>query len=225
MKRDCTCPRSRHHHGTYLAYLNDQCRCFPCRVAWSEAKRRQRNGERYATGETWHIDRVGTVRRLHALMAIGWRHSDISPRLATALGGRSTPSELLVRTAGGTVHVRIADAVRAVYDELSETPGPSDTNRRRAKHLNWHPPIAWDDDTIDDPNAKPYASAPVDIDEIAVEQACNGRRVHLTRAERLAAVARLTGRGYSEKQISELLGRPARSVARDKAALRGQDAA
>jgi hypothetical protein len=35
------------------------------------------------------------------------------------------------------------------------TPGPSDYYRNKARGLGWAPPLAWDDDLIDNPQAKP----------------------------------------------------------------------
>lgn len=63
-------------------------------------------------------------------------------------------------------------------------------------------------------------SDPNDIDEIAVERACHGDRVTLTRAERRAAVHRLTKRGLSGPQIAERLGMEVRLVTRDRRAKR-----
>ena len=225
MKRDCTCPRAKHQHGTVMGYANDNCHCPECRAAWAAYRRRQVRRKAWAQwNRPLYVPPVGTARRLQALAAVGWAPADLSPLIG------STKSQILKWRSGkiGWVYAETADRIATVYNQVADAPTPSRYAlkvQRCAERNGWHPPIAWDDDTIDDPNAKPYASAPVDIDEIAVEQACNGRRVNLTRAERLAAVATLTERGYSEKQISELLGRPARTVARDKAALRGQDAA
>ena len=46
-------------------------------------------------------------------------------------------------------------AVADLYDRLSMTPGPSQEARDRAKRKGWRPPLAWDDDSIEDPEAKP----------------------------------------------------------------------
>jgi len=44
---DCTHPEVRHEHGTYVCYVQDGCRCDPCREA-RRARRRQ-----------WELERVG----------------------------------------------------------------------------------------------------------------------------------------------------------------------
>lgn len=46
------------------------------------------------------------------------------------------------------------------------------------------------------------------VDEIAVERACDGERVPLTRAERLAAAARLSDRGWTRSAVARLLRIP-----------------
>ena len=46
---------------------------------------------------------------------------------------------------------------------------------------------------------------PLLIDEVAVERACRGERVNLTRRERRAAVAKLTARGAGVGEIAEVL--------------------
>jgi hypothetical protein len=62
-----------------------------------------------------------------------------------------------------------------------------------------------------------WASPPTDpthIDEIAVERACHGEPVTLTRAERAVAWAKLERRGLSAKAIGETLRMSKRSVVR-----------
>lgn len=233
-------------HGHVTRYATG-CRCDDCRTAHTERARFRRRMRAYGRWTPQGVSRVGTKRRIEALACLGW-----SMRALSRMCGwhEDRLSQLINNPEYEQVSPANRDRIARLYDELADRRPPTDTKEQRmsvsraighARRSGFAPPIAWDDDTIDDPNAKPYAELrPVRlwvernrmhiergplIDEIAVEQACNGRRVHLTRAERLAAVATLTERGYSERQISELLGRPARTVARDKAALRGQDAA
>lgn len=216
-------------HGHVTRYATG-CRCDDCRAAHTERARFRRRMRAYGRWTPQGVSRVGTQRRVEALACLGW-----SMRALSRMCGwhEDRLSQLINNAEYEQVSPANRDRIARLYDELADRRPPTDTKEQRmsvsraighARRSGFAPPIAWDDD-IDDPNAQPYASAPVDIDEIAVEQACNGRRVHLTRTERLAAVATLTERGYSEKQISELLGYPARTVARDKAAIRGQDAA
>lgn len=110
----------------------------------------------YAPGAT--IDATGTRRRLQALTAIGWSATVLSQRL-----GRQETAVRRTRTAR-VVLARNAVAVRDLYDELwDQRPNPVTPNERasvtKAKRLaverGWPPPMAWDDDSIDDPDAVP----------------------------------------------------------------------
>lgn len=96
---------------------------------------------------------VGARRRVQALMAIGWRHEDMKAWLRA--NGSAAHSNLILSQAGDMLERRTADAMAAMYDALWSTPGPSDRTRARARLLGYAPPLAWDDDTIDDPAARP----------------------------------------------------------------------
>jgi hypothetical protein len=75
----------------------------------------------------------------------------------------------------------------------------------RAKAAGWASPLAWDDDTIDDPTARSNRGTPLGgtaFDEIAVERALHGDDVHLRPVERAEVVHRLTAAGYSAAQIA-----------------------
>ena len=109
-------------------------------------------------GETTPVDGTGTRRRIQALMAIGWSMG----RLAPYLGMDATNVGRMVR--GPRVRASKALMVREVYDRLWDVPPPEQdwrekisvsATRRRARERGWAPPLAWDDDTIDDPDAEP----------------------------------------------------------------------
>jgi hypothetical protein len=105
------------------------------------------------------VDGTGTMRRLQALMALGWPKTVLARRLGTdQLFG--------VHLAARPVTVAKARAVRALYDELWNTAPPARTARERtaalrarrfAERRGWLGPVAWDDDVIDDPAAGPVA--------------------------------------------------------------------
>lgn len=97
-----------------------------------------------------HIPSVGTHRRLHALMAIGWRLTDIGAELG--MSGQAVTSYLQRDTVQATSAVAVAE----LFNRWQLTPGPSDVARDRAQRKGWHPPLAWDEDTIDDPKAQPH---------------------------------------------------------------------
>ncbi|MGW9436074.1 hypothetical protein [Streptomyces sp. NPDC055607] len=95
------------------------------------------------------ITDTGLLRRLQALCAAGWTLKNIG-----AAGGISTKT--LTAFAG---HPRSTPALRgavlAAWEELAHQPGPSPTARRRAQAKGWAPPLAWDNETIDDPATSP----------------------------------------------------------------------
>lgn len=174
---------------------------------------------RAATAGPMLIDSTGTRRRLRALVAIGWRYSDIAVRLdvVTARVGH------LAAGRSATVHRDTAAAIAAIYDELSMTPGPSPRNRALAAGRQWAPPLAWDDERIDDPKALSRRSGgrknrdSKALDEIAIERAMAGDRVHLTPAERVEAARRLSARGLSLAQVADRMNVTKRSVSRHRA--------
>lgn len=97
------------------------------------------------------IDSTGTIRRLQAMSAIGYTQSDLCRRL----GITPSNSTCLFRGHRSKVLASTALRVAALYDELSMTSGPSQAARGRAQRLGWSPPLAWDDEDINDPDATP----------------------------------------------------------------------
>jgi transcriptional regulator with XRE-family HTH domain len=97
------------------------------------------------------IDITGTTRRLRALVAIGYSQTDLCARL----GITDANGTQLFTGKRDRVRATTACRVAEVYDELSMTPGPSEAARNRAHRKGWMPPLAWDDDEIDSPDAQP----------------------------------------------------------------------
>jgi lambda repressor-like predicted transcriptional regulator len=92
---------------------------------------------------------VGTRRRVQALIRIGWSYPLLTAR--TGLG-QTTLRKVIYRQ---RISRELADRVAVVYAELENTPGPSVRAATVAASKGFAPPAAWDDDTIDDPRAKP----------------------------------------------------------------------
>lgn len=96
------------------------------------------------------VDITGTTRRLQALVAAGYTQTDLCARL-----GITAANSTDLFHAQGRVLAATALRVHDLYDALSMTAGPSQPARDRAHRMGWAPPLAWDDDTIDNPNATP----------------------------------------------------------------------
>lgn len=102
------------------------------------------------------VPAVGSVRRVRALVSLGWTYR----QLASLAGlDHSQISELAAGRASA-VRRRTADRVATLYERWSMVlPPPSDlADRTRAEALSrgWEPPLAWDDDALDDPHASPF---------------------------------------------------------------------
>ena len=161
-----------------------------------------------------HVPRVGAVRRVQALMALGWRHEDLA-----AAGVSGTPG-LLTRP-GQLVTLRRWRQVHEVYDRLSMLPGPSPQTRGWALARGYAPPLAWDEDVIDDPAATPRGEARRGpgaevFDEVAVRRTLDGPAAGppLTGPERAEVVRALTEAGASDARIARRLGATDRTVLR-----------
>lgn len=102
-----------------------------------------------ATGGQY-IDSTGTVRRVRALIAVGHTLIDIAEAANVAIARVQT-------LAAGYPSLRrtVAERIANAYRALSETPGANTRAKNRARANGWAPPAAWDDDTIDDPQARP----------------------------------------------------------------------
>ena len=129
------------------------------------------------------IPALGTTRRLQALVAIGYTQVYLSHRI----GWTASNSTRLFTGRADYVIASSARRVETVFNELQLIPGPNDRSRRRAKQLGWVPPLAWDEDTIDHPDAKPDLGEPDKV----------------TFADRYQELRDL---GYPHKRIADKLG-------------------
>lgn len=104
------------------------------------------------TGGGW-VPAAGSVRRLRALTVMGWSMDHLADRYSVNTSTLST-----IRT-GKHAQTRpvFATAIAAMYDELWNVPGPGRLAGTRARNRGWYGPLAWDDDTIDDPTAEPHS--------------------------------------------------------------------
>jgi hypothetical protein len=121
------------------------------------------------------VDAAGSRRRLQALATLG--HSLRS--LSGHLGLCSAAIHLIQSGKRGRVSASTAATIRQVYDRLWDAPAPTETRGERisatstraaAAARQWVPPLAWDDETIDDPAAQPdlgeASPSQVDLEEV-----------------------------------------------------------
>lgn len=107
------------------------------------------------------VDGAGTRRRLRALIAQGWT----AVRLAEHAGCTSTNFRLaLSKDESDPTVARFALQVRQMYEQLWDQEPPcasryeqaqAERVRREALQKGWAPPMAWDEESIDDPHAQP----------------------------------------------------------------------
>jgi transcriptional regulator with XRE-family HTH domain len=104
------------------------------------------------------MDITGTRRRAQALVACGWSQA----RLARELG--LTAANFCGMLRRDQVTAATARAVSDLYDRLWNRPPPEHDQhtrgaaaraRNHAGRQGWAPPLAWDDDQIDDPHGRP----------------------------------------------------------------------
>ncbi len=165
------------------------------------------------------VDATGTRRRLQALVAQGWTQT----RLAELVGISPANFGHLIH-AHGAVNARTARTVRDLYDQLWKADPAHGANgyvrggiskaKACARRRGWVGPLAWDDDTIDDPNAAPDLGSDADVvDAVAQRRRAEGdRTVRLTRAQQRAAVRDLLEAGHNRTQIAAALGMSSATV-------------
>jgi hypothetical protein len=104
------------------------------------------------------VDVTGTRRRAQALVACGWSQA----RLARELG--LTAANFCAMLRRDQVSAATARAVAGLYDRLWNRPPPEHDQRTKiaasrarnhAEREGWPPPLAWDDEHIDAPDAQP----------------------------------------------------------------------
>jgi hypothetical protein len=167
---------------------------------------------------------VGIQRRLQALSYLGWsmtevaKHSGVPEATLNRIRhGGSEASYLQESTYTGVV---------TAYARLWDTqppPSRAATYVRRNAILNGYAsPLAWDDDTIDDPDAKPIglpstASDAAGFDDSRVQRRIDGdRKVRLHKGETAEVVRRLLADGWGMNQIRRHTGiKPERYITRE----------
>lgn len=150
------CPSDHSHGENSTCRAMHGCKCDACREYgrlyeyWRSAQHRQ--------GKVLRVPALGSIRRIHALQALGWsarligEHAGYSDQWAPAILRRRYLS------------TSTAAKVSAVYDALSMRTPPTRTASERmavgktrayAARQGWLPPLAWNDEDLDRPEARP----------------------------------------------------------------------
>lgn len=154
------------------------------------------------------VDGTGTTRRLQALTALGWPMSTVGDMLPV----HPHTARLQARF-GGQCTAQFARAVIVLYGRICMTLPPDTMATRRARSMarqwGWVPPLAWDDEDIDDPAVEPRVDAPEQeyVDDVALGQVERGVRrwAALTELEQRALVRRHIGTA-SAKTLAQRWG-------------------
>lgn len=106
------------------------------------------------------VNATGAHRRLQALVTIGWPLAQLAARLDLA------PSNITALLKRDRLTAAIDMRIRNLYDQLWNHPYTGIDHRSRiaesrarryARTRGWLPPLAWDDESIDDPATLPNA--------------------------------------------------------------------
>lgn len=161
------------------------------------------------------VDATGTRRRLQALARNGWWQNEIASRSGISRGLVSS-----IQNGQERVELHVQTAVSAIYDQLWCALPPAETTTQRhsqavvatlATRRGWVPPLAWDDDEIDNPKARPHVGRPhanrgVIVDEVAVERLKQGQKVPVNKVEQRTAIAQLAAARVPSAEIADRLG-------------------
>lgn len=151
------------------------------------------------------VDGTGTARRIQALCAIGWSLTQQASRIGWNVGNFAP------LTAIRPIRSTTARKVAAMYEQLSMSPPPASGSSSRARRFalarGWFPPLAWDDEQLDDPTAMPQLLPPVagsapDVDELAVQHVMAGHPVPLPADVRDELIRRMSAGGWSAVEIA-----------------------
>jgi len=130
------------------------------------------------------FDATGSRRRLQSLLALGYDNRTLAREI-------DYTENSIWRIQSGTqtiIEAAAARKIEAAFNRLQLTPGASVRAVNRAKTLGYPAPLAWDEDTLDDPNAMPDAKINV-----------------FASTRRLRSLCRM---GFAQKYLSERLNIP-----------------
>lgn len=148
------------------------------------------------------VTKVGVVRRIEALLYLGWTHDAMR-----AHSGLRTA--IVLHQKGQWVTRSTYDTVAAMYRELCTRPGPSTATASRAKKAGYVGPLAWHN--IDRDTA-PWTDLDGELEDDYLDDAAITRRmageqsIRLTKLEKAELVRRWTAAGRSLNECERVTG-------------------
>lgn len=155
------------------------------------------------------IDSSGSRRRLQALVAMGWSQAKLAERLGW------TPANFWRLMNSARVTVATVRAVRALYDTLWNQAPPEEGQhdkiaasraRNHAQANGWQPPLAWDDDLFDVPDADLEAALNRLVDRMDDDDLVRAHRAYYSYGDRsplVVAAKKRYAQLYSEKRRAD----------------------
>lgn len=99
-----------------------------------------------------YVDATGSRRRLQALAVMGYS----TRRIAEMLGNLDPQTYQYIQSGRTrTIRRRTAESITELYNRVWDQRGPSKRTSGLALRKGWAPPLAWDDEDIDNPQARP----------------------------------------------------------------------
>jgi hypothetical protein len=187
--------------------------CAPCRRA--EARYEQARQLDILNGRPRRVAASGIPLRIQALVTLG--HS--FARIGAALDMTDKAAWSMAHKPKAYACATTVAKIDALYDAWSMQLPPETTmpERKAAKYARtvaakhgWLPPLALDDDRLDDPTYQPTAprvTKPTDVDEVAIARRMHGdKTVRITPAERLELVRRWVATGRALNEMERITG-------------------
>lgn len=190
-------------HGTRFGYRDDKCKCDPCKKAIALEHNIYRMRRTANNGQPLTVTKTGAVRRLQALMALGWPRRE----LARQAGYKGDTFALILNGRRQRITLETHRRIDDLYENLCMTLGPSSSSRIRAAKKGFLPPLAWEN--IDDPDERPNLTddrSRDDIDEAVIERVLAGDKIPTTFAERVEITRRWEARGRSLNELERSFG-------------------
>lgn len=158
------------------------------------------------------ITPIGLARRLQAITAMGHSMRVVADGTPFTM---DTYKRCRSRTNRMFVQQELSECIVAAYERYGMRPAvespSSHRTRKWAEAKGWLTALAWEDESIDDPSAKPqgisFRNERAILDEAAIERRLNGdRTVRLHKGETAEVVRRLLAAGISMRTIQRDYG-------------------